>query len=107
MTGTAKINLTADGAYSEWIWTAGKFLLSADIQPLSAFTWSTAIIGLEWSITKDDFTNAVTFIPAVTFTSSIKSRANINISGLPYVRFVVTTAEGANDPNAKIPYMCQ
>ena len=62
---------------------------------------------MEWSVSSMDYSNAVTFVPVVSFTSSTKSRFNINIASMVWVRFRVTTAEAANDPSAKIVYMVE
>ena len=90
----AKINLAEDGSFTDWISGFGKFSLAADIQIASGITWSTAVVGLEWSMTIGDYANAVTFSPVVSFTTSAKSLLNINIASVVWFRFVVTTAEG-------------
>lgn len=101
------INLTADTSFSPWISTFGKYSLAADFLILSSRTWSTAVIGMEWSIFNDEYANPITFSPTVVFNSTTKARVNINIASKPWVRFRVTTAEALNDPVAQILYMAE
>ena len=101
------INLTSTGSYTPWISTFGKFLLAATVQARSGATWASAVVGLEWSMTNDDYQKAVTFDPVVNFTNSSASNNNINIASLPWVRFRVTTAESSGDPSATVIYMTE
>ena len=105
--GVVQVSFQAVGAFTEWIFVDRRFSLSVDVQIRNSFTWSTGVIGMEWSVSSQDYEKGVTFSPAVTFTSTTKSRYNIDVAGMVWIRFIVTTAEGANDPAAKIVYMIE
>ena len=105
--GILQINLRDTNSYTEWVFVGTRYSMSADVQPLSSYTWSTGVVGMEWSVASHDYANAVTFSPAVEFTATTKSRYNIDVASMVWIRFRVTTAEAANDPSAKIVYMIE
>ena len=100
------INLTSDQSYTPWISVFGRFTLTAEIQVPSDVTWASAVVGLEWSVTNDNLAVANTFSPVVSFTTSTKGRVNINIASMVWIRFKVTTPEGASGP-ATIVYQIE
>ena len=63
------------------------------------FTWTSAVVKMQWSLDKLNFFD---FDSAVTFTTSTQARAGVSVSGMNYIRFVTTTAEGASDPSALV-----
>ena len=105
--GIVQVSFQDADSITGWIPVAKRYSMAVDVQVRSTFTWSTGVIGMEWSISDQDYANSVTFSPVVSFTATTKSRYNIDIAGMVWVRFRVTTAEGANDPAAKIIYMIE
>ncbi len=94
------VNLATTEVASAWI-PVGPFMsMTADIQVAAAFTWSTAVVKMQWTVLIGDYEKAIDFDPAVTFTTSKTARVNIKVGGKPYVRFLTSTAEPTNDPAA-------
>ena len=105
--GIEQINLRTTDSFTGWIFVGLRYALTADVQIASAHTWSSAVVGMEWSVSNAAYARANTFSPVVSFTSAVTAIPNIDIAGMIYVRFRVTTAEAANDPSAQIVYMIQ
>ncbi len=103
--GVVQVSFQSVDSFTEWIPVINRYTMTAEVQVGSSFTWSTGVIGMEWSVSNTDYASAVTFSPTVTFTSSTKARFDIDVSGKMWVRFRVTTAVGDNDPAAKIVYL--
>ena len=90
-----------------WVFVGRLYTMAAQVQVRSSFTWSTGVIGMEWTLDDQDYEEAITFSPVVSFTSSVKGLYDIDVANKVWVRFRTTTAEAANDPSAKIVYMVQ
>lgn len=73
--------------------------IAAGITLGSGFAWGSAVVELEWSI-DPDAERWFSFTPAVTFSTSRSSYARIPVTGVQWVRFRTTTADGSSDPNA-------
>ena len=79
--------------------------LAAGIAIGSTFTWSSAVVALEWSVEDpadpDDVVEKwFLFTPTITLITTRQSNDRISVSSVAMIRFHVTTAEGANDPEA-------
>ena len=103
--GVVQVSFQSTDSFSEWIPVVNRYSMTAEVQVGSSYTWSTGVIGMEWSVSNTDYASAVTFSPVVSFTSTVKARYNIDVASMMWVRFRVTVAEGANDPAARIVYM--
>ncbi len=73
----------------------------------TAKTWSSAVVTLEWGVPDvadpdSAIENWFAFVPTVTLTTSRQSNDRISVSSVAMVRLRVTTAEGANDPEAVV-----
>ncbi len=103
--GRVTINLRTAAFFTPWIASTNKFLLSADVQELDSFTTSTTwVVGLHWTIMKEDYSNAVVASPVIQWSATTPATRNENIAGIPFFRFFVVTAEADADPNANIVY---
>ena len=81
----------------------GAAKLSIDINDGSSFTWGSATIDLQFSLSIDqddvgtDLTNWANVSPAVQFTSTVKARRAVSVTGYGWVRLKVSTAASAAD----------
>jgi len=99
------LSLNAAGSATVPIHVRQVSKLAAGISIGSAFTWSSAVVTLEWRVEDpadpDDVVEKwFSFTPTITLITSRQSNDRISVSSVPMVRFRVTTAEGANDPEA-------
>ena len=101
------INLASASCVTEWVSTFARYSMSADIQIRSGKAWANAVVGMQWSVASDAYANAVTFSPIVVFNTTTKSRVNINIASMVWVRFIVTTAGTGDDVAAQVLYMVE
>lgn len=100
-----QIDLTAEDSATPWvpISISGQ-RLSADIVVGSSFTWSSAVVSLEYSLWTNP-ENANLLSPTVVWTGTTTSKYNIGVASLGHVRWKVTTAEDGNDPAATLIYL--
>jgi len=81
----------------------GAAKLSIDINDGSSFTWGTATIDLQFSLSIDqdetgqDLTNWQNTSPRVTFVTGTRSRRAVSVTGYGWVRLKVSTAASAAD----------
>ena len=81
----------------------GAAKLSIDINDGSSFTWGTATIDLQFSLsieqddTGQDLTNWQNVSPAVQFVTGTRSRRAVSVTGMGWVRLKVTTAVSTAD----------
>ncbi len=104
--GVVQIDLTSTGSFSAWIFVGKLYSMSAEVQVPSGTTWASAVVGMEWSVANDKLAVANTFSPVVSFSTSTRGVVNIDIASMVYVRFRVTTAEGASGP-AQVVYQTE
>lgn len=101
-----KIDLTsASNGYTEWHRVpVSRNLVSISIEKGTNFTWASAVADMQWALKATDIDDcfAVTFSPAIQFTTSANSRASIPVRGAGYIRIKTTTAESVGDPAAKV-----
>lgn len=79
--------------------------VSVTIEITSGETWTSGtIVEPQWGlkVTDADDCFAVTYVPAVQFTSTVNSLAEIRASGRSYIRLKTTTATSGDDPGAKV-----
>lgn len=82
----------------------GKSLVSVSIQITDGQVWQTAVVDMQWALKATDADDcfAVTYSPAVQFTTSVNSRAAIGVTGSGYIRLKTTKAGNGDDPKAKV-----
>ena len=82
----------------------GKHLVSISIRKGSSFSWASAVADMQWSLMPVDADHAfaVTYSPAVQFTTSVNSKRSIGVNSAGYIRVKTSTAEDGGDPNATV-----
>ncbi len=83
----------------------GKSLVSVTIEVTSGEVWSSGtLVDMQWGlkVTDADDSFAVTYSPAVQFTSTKTSIPAISTMGRGWVRVKTTTATSGDDPAAKV-----
>ena len=100
------INLTTVEGVTSWIPVGECNKLTCEIVPASGYTWSSAVVDLEWvTCTGAEDDRSQTYSPAVQMTTDAKYLANVSVTNRGYIRFKTSTGEGANDPAAKLLYL--
>ncbi len=84
----------------------GAAKLSIDINDGSG-TWGSAVVDMQFSLSTEvvdgtDLTNWQNFPTAVQFTSSVKARRAVSVTGYGWVRLRVTTPDAGADINAVV-----
>jgi hypothetical protein len=102
-TGFAYVNLTTTDEPTEWIPVMGSNKFSCEIIPASGYTWSTAVVDLQWTLCPEN-ENANAFSPVYQATTSAKYITNASVTNRGYVRLKPSTAEAANDGAAKVQW---
>jgi hypothetical protein len=105
MASETTINLTSVEGVTPWI-PVGANKLTCEVVIGSGYTWSSAVVDLEW-VTCVDATDdrSQTYSPAIQMTTSAKYLTNVSVTNRGYIRFKTSTGEGANDPAAKLLYL--
>ena len=86
----------------------GAAKLSIDINDGSSYTWGSAVVEMQFSLSIEldedgtDLTNWQAFNTAVTFTSSVKARRAVSVTGYGWVRLKVSTSASAADIGAVV-----
>lgn len=86
----------------------GAAKLSIDINDGSSYTWGSAVVDMQFSLSMEldedgtDLTNWQDFPTAVQFTSSVKARRAISVTGYGWVRLKVSTSASAADIGAVV-----
>lgn len=104
MQGVASINLcTTDGvSVAVPVGTLNK--LSATIIPGTAYSSSSWVVDLQWSLMLSDYEKWITFSPAFQWTSTVFGVLAVSVTNCGHVRWKTTTAQPASDPAASVAW---
>ncbi len=86
----------------------GAAKLSVDINDSSSYTWGSAVVDMQFSLSIErdedgvDLTNWQNFPVAVQYTTSVKARRAVSVTGYGWVRLRVTTPDSGADINAVV-----
>ncbi len=96
---------TTQGTTNWYRVPVGKSLVSVTIEVTSGKVWTSGtLVDMQWGlkVTDADDCFAVTYSPAVQFTSTKTSIPSIAATGRGWVRLKTTTATSGDDPGAKV-----
>ncbi len=86
----------------------GAAKLSVDINDSSSYTWGSAVVDMQFSLSIEhdpdgtDLTNWQNFPVAVQYTTSVKARRAVSVTGCGFVRLRCTTPDAGADINAVV-----
>ena len=106
-------NLASPDFASAPIRVGSATVLSLAIAPSSTYSGTGWTVELQYALTIErdsrgvDLTNWRSFSPTLTFTNTTRSRTNIAVPGVGWVRLRTITAAGAGDPAALVTLQLQ